>query len=90
VHVHEFNRMQLEEYLAQDERIVLPLASTEQLGYLSLGTDAVLAERVSVEAAELVGDGSCGGRYRRSDDEMQRIWDAGVAEVGELLESGRR
>src|SRR5947208_11752317 len=44
--------MQLEEYLARDDRIVLPVASTEQHGYLSLGTDSILAERVSVEAAE--------------------------------------
>src|SRR5215211_7125409 len=44
--------MQLEEYLARDDRIILPLGSTEQHGYLSLGTDNILAERVSVEAAE--------------------------------------
>jgi creatinine amidohydrolase/Fe(II)-dependent formamide hydrolase-like protein len=31
---------------------VLPLGSTEQHAYLSLATDAILAERVSVEAAE--------------------------------------
>jgi creatinine amidohydrolase len=55
VHVYELNWMQLEEYLARDDRIVLPLGSTEQHGYLSLGTDNILAERVSVEAAELLG-----------------------------------
>jgi creatinine amidohydrolase len=55
VHVHELNWMQLEEYLARDDRIVLPLGSTEQHGYLSLGTDNILAERVSVEAAEPLG-----------------------------------
>src|SRR6266498_2915366 len=47
--------MQLAAYLEQDDRIVLPLASTEQHGYLSLGTDNVLAERVAVEAAEPLG-----------------------------------
>jgi creatinine amidohydrolase len=47
--------MQLEEYLARDDRIVLPLGSTEQHAYLSLGTDSILAERVSVEAAEPLG-----------------------------------
>ncbi len=52
MHVHELNWMQLEEYLARDDRIVLPLGSTEQHGYLSLGTDNILAERVSLEAAE--------------------------------------
>ena len=55
MHVHELNWMQLEEYLARDDRIVLPLGSTEQHGYLSLGTDNILAERVSVEAAEPLG-----------------------------------
>jgi creatinine amidohydrolase len=44
--------MQLEAYLEHDDRIVLPLGSTEQHAYLSLATDAILAERVSVEAAE--------------------------------------
>src|SRR6266540_6973312 len=47
--------MQLAAYLEQDDRIVLPLASTEQHGYLSLGTDNVLAERAAVEAAEPLG-----------------------------------
>jgi creatinine amidohydrolase len=47
--------MQLEEYLQRDERIVLPIGSTEQHAYLSLGTDNILAERVSVEAAEPLG-----------------------------------
>jgi len=44
--------MQLEAYLEGDDRIVLPLGSTEQHAYLSLATDAILAERVAVEAAE--------------------------------------
>jgi creatinine amidohydrolase len=47
--------MQLETYLARDDRIVLPLGSTEQHAYLSLATDSILAERVSVEAAEPLG-----------------------------------
>ena len=47
--------MQLEDYLSRDDRIVLPLGSTEQHAYLSLGTDCILAERVSVEAAEPLG-----------------------------------
>jgi creatinine amidohydrolase len=47
--------MQLEEHLARDDRIVLPLGSTEQHAYLSLGTDSILAERISVEAAEPLG-----------------------------------
>src|SRR3712207_1449600 len=47
--------MQLEAHLERDDRIVLPVASTEQHGYLSLATDCILAERVSVEAAEPLG-----------------------------------
>ena len=53
--VRDCNWMQLEEYLGRDDRIVLPLGSTEQHAYLSLGTDSILAERVSVEAAEPLG-----------------------------------
>ncbi len=49
------NWMQVEEYLARDDRIVLPIGSTEQHAYLSLATDVILAERVSVEAAEPLG-----------------------------------
>jgi creatinine amidohydrolase len=55
VRVWACNWMQLEEYLARDDRIVLPLGSTEQHAYLSLGTDSILAERVSAEAAEPLG-----------------------------------
>jgi creatinine amidohydrolase len=52
VRIRDLNWMQLEEYLERDDRIVLPIGSTEQHGYLSLETDNILAERVSVEAAE--------------------------------------
>jgi creatinine amidohydrolase len=53
--VHDRNWMQIEEYLKHDDRIVLPVGSTEQHGYLSLGTDAILAGRVAAEAAEPLG-----------------------------------
>jgi creatinine amidohydrolase len=49
------NWMQVEEYLGRDDRVVLPLGSTEQHGYLSLETDNILAERVSAEATEPLG-----------------------------------
>jgi creatinine amidohydrolase len=55
MHVHDCNWMQLEDYLRRDDRIVLPLGSTEQHAYLSLGTDNILSERVAVEAAEPLG-----------------------------------
>jgi creatinine amidohydrolase len=55
VRAHDCNWMQIERYLEEDDRVVLPLGSTEQHGYLSLGVDAILAERVAVEAAEPLG-----------------------------------
>ncbi len=51
----ELNWMHVEEYLTREDRVVLPLGSTEQHGYLSLETDNILAEGVSAEAAEPLG-----------------------------------
>src|SRR5947208_15873796 len=51
----ELNGLQVEEYLSHDNRVVLPVGSTEQHGYLSLETDNILAERVAAEAAEPLG-----------------------------------
>ena len=53
--IRDLNWMQLEAYLAHDDRIVLPIGSTEQHAYLSLETDNVIAERLAVEAAEPLG-----------------------------------
>ena len=53
--VRDLNWMQLEAYLERDDRIVLPLGSTEQHAYLSLETDNILGERVTAEAAEPLG-----------------------------------
>ena len=39
---------------------------------------------------ELLGDGVFQGAYELSDDEVARIWQVGVEEVRELLESGWR
>ena len=55
VRIRDLNWMQLETYLRKDDRIVLPVGSTEQHAYLSLETDNILAERASVEAAEPLG-----------------------------------
>ncbi len=49
------NWQQVDAYLDSDDRVVLPIGSTEQHGFLSLGTDAILAERVALEAAEPLG-----------------------------------
>lgn len=53
--VRDLNWFQLEEYLSDDDRIVLPIGSTEQHAYLSLETDNILAGRVAEEAAEPLG-----------------------------------
>jgi len=53
--LYDANWQHIESYLRQDDRVVLPIGSTEQHGFLSLGTDAILAERVAVEAAEPLG-----------------------------------
>jgi creatinine amidohydrolase len=53
--IADLNWMQVEEYLERDDRIVLPLGSVEQHAYLSLAVDAILSERVAVEAADPLG-----------------------------------
>lgn len=53
--VRAMNWMQVEHYLKTDDRAVLPIGSVEQHAYLSLATDAVLAERLAIEAAEPAG-----------------------------------
>jgi creatinine amidohydrolase len=53
--IGEMNWMMVEEYLKRDDRCVLPLGSTEQHCYLSLGVDSILSERLATEAAEPKG-----------------------------------
>jgi creatinine amidohydrolase len=53
--VADLNWMQFASRLEGDDRVVLPIGSTEQHAYLSLCTDSVLAERMAVEAAEPLG-----------------------------------
>jgi len=53
--VSEMNWMQVEARVAQDPRCVLPIGSVEQHAQLSLCVDAILSERVAVEAAEPAG-----------------------------------
>ncbi|MBW4023117.1 MAG: creatininase family protein [Proteobacteria bacterium] len=51
----DMNWMQVETYLRNDDRCVVPLGSTEQHAYLSLSVDSILSERVALEAAEPLG-----------------------------------
>lgn len=53
--IQDMHWSQVEERAKADDRCVLPIGSTEQHAYLSLATDTILAERVSVEAAEPLG-----------------------------------
>lgn len=49
--IADMNWMQIAAHAAHDDRAVLPIGSTEQHAYLSLAVDAILAERVAIEAA---------------------------------------
>jgi creatinine amidohydrolase len=40
------------------------------------------------DVRELLGDGSLGGLYERSDEDVLRVWQAGVEEVRALIDSG--
>lgn len=53
--ISEMNWRQVEDYLKHDDRVVLPLGSTEQHAGLSLSVDSILSERVGAEAAETLG-----------------------------------
>ncbi|HSU07149.1 MAG TPA: creatininase family protein [Acetobacteraceae bacterium] len=50
--ISAMNWSQVEAYLRNDDRAVIPLGSTEQHAHLSLSVDSILSERVAVEAAE--------------------------------------
>lgn len=53
--ISDMNWMQVEDYLRNDNRAVVPLGSTEQHAQLSLSVDAILSERVAAEAASPLG-----------------------------------
>ena len=53
--IAQMNWMQVQERVARDDRCVLPIGSVEQHAYLSLCVDMILAEKVSVDAAEPLG-----------------------------------
>jgi creatinine amidohydrolase len=50
--IRDMHWQQVQSFLDHDDRCILPLGSVEQHGYLSLAVDAILSERVAVEAAE--------------------------------------
>ena len=60
--IAEMNWMQVEQQVTRDRRAVLPIGSTEQHAQLSLCVDAILAERVAVEAAAAARASRCSRR----------------------------
>lgn len=53
--IEKMNWGQVAAYLEADDRCVLPIGSTEQHGPLSLSVDAILAEKMALDAAEPLG-----------------------------------
>ncbi len=53
--IADMNWMQVEARAKLDDRAVLPLGSTEQHAYLSLAVDAILSERVALDAVGTSG-----------------------------------
>lgn len=51
----DLNWGQVEAYLERDDRVVVPLGSTEQHAGLSVSVDTILAEHLALEAAEPLG-----------------------------------
>jgi creatinine amidohydrolase len=51
IRIADMNWMQVERHVQADRRAVRPIGSTEQHGYLSLCVDAILSERVALDAA---------------------------------------
>ena len=50
--ISEMNWMQVRDHAQHHDTAVLPIGSTEQHAYLSLCVDAILSERVAVDAAQ--------------------------------------
>ncbi|MGZ8695230.1 MAG: creatininase family protein, partial [Gaiellaceae bacterium] len=49
---------------------------------------AAMRRRSPAGVRELIGDGSFGGRYERSEPDLERVWHAAVAEARDLLDDG--
>ena len=50
--IADMNWVQISEHVSKDDRAVLPIGSTEQHAYLSLCVDAILSEKVAIDACE--------------------------------------
>ena len=77
--IDDANWMQVEEYLGGDDRVVLPVGSTEQHAYLSLGTDSILAERVVGRGGRAARRARAAGDAVRDRARLRRVPGHGVA-----------
>ena len=71
--IADMNWMQVAITPRRDDRAVLPIGSTEQHAYLSLAVDAILSERVALEAAEPLGIPVFPVDQLRADAELRRL-----------------
>lgn len=55
MHFHDHNWMHIEEYLKEDDRVILVLGACEQHGYLSLQTDVKIPMALADKAADQSG-----------------------------------
>ncbi len=55
MHINQCHWQQVEDRLKRDDRCILPLGCTEQHAFLSLSTDSILAEKLSVDVAKESG-----------------------------------
>ena len=88
--IAEMNWMQVEQHVTRDRRAVLPLGSTEQHGQLSLCVDAILAERVSVEAAAAARRTGVSGDQLRADAQLRRLRRHGDVAALDAVRAGLR
>ena len=51
----DLNWMQIEAYLAEDDRLIVVIGATEQHGYLSVLTDMLIPQALAVAASEQTG-----------------------------------
>ena len=76
--ISDMNWLQVEQYLASDDRAVVPIGSTEQHAYLSLSVDSILSEKVAVDAALAADPGASGSGRREADP----VGPASLIEIG--------
>lgn len=53
--IERMNWMQIEDYLKKDDRVVVVMGSTEEHGYLTVGTDTQVTWEIAKEAADKAG-----------------------------------